>query len=412
MKNSKTFCPLAWGHNFINVDGSFQVCCVSDSFENNIVINGENVKVNNALSFEKILNSDTLKDIRMDMINSRWPTACQRCKLTEDGGGVSSRIKEFGKYSHLVDKMIENTDDKGEVLNATVYSLDLRLGNSCNLSCTMCDPHYSKSLVNNWNSISLEKIDEDKLDKLSSLDWDKDDFVLEYVESLKTDLLSIHFGGGEPFVNSRVLEILKLLIDKECSAKIDLSFNTNITIIPKWAEEVFPQFKSVNLFCSIDAVGPLNDYIRKGSRWNIIDRNLKYIDVNFRKLNIKECIVNVTVQMQNILKLEEIYSYLSTFENVEKTPYLSNLYFPKYLSTQALSPELKKMASQKIDHLIDAQGSHDGRNNLAEIKKFMNGAFFLKENLRFYKYINQLEKYTNMRLSKLIPELFNDKVEL
>lgn len=407
---SKTFCVLPWMHSFINTSGEYQICCSSDSFDNKIrKSDGRELTINNNVTENEVLNSETLISVRKAMLEGQWPEACTRCKNTEEGGGCSPRQKENAHFEKLHQELIDNTNTLGVLVNPKILSLDYRLGNSCNLSCAMCSPHYSKSLITNWNKISLDKINEQDLSKLKHSNWENTAEIVEKFSRISNELIHLHFAGGEPFVNNQVENLLKVAINNKISENIELSFNTNLTRIPSWTNEVFNKFKSVNLYCSIDAIGGLGEYIRRGSNWTDIDKNLKYIDLNFSKLNLKECIVNVTVQAQNIYKIDEIFDYLKQFQNISKSPYLTNLYYPSYLSTQILDKKVKELVEIKLGTI---KGNSEVNKNIAEIISFMNSGFSFGENMKFYKFTKRLDSFSKNKLFELVPELNSDTIDI
>ena len=85
---------------------------------------------------------------------------------------------------------------------------------------------------------------------------------------------------------------------------------TNMTLLPKDVAELWPLFKSVTLRCSIDGYGPLNEYIRRPSKWRDIDRHLHTLDAHFRDWNLRRVTINTTVQVYNVLDLDKLYAYL------------------------------------------------------------------------------------------------------
>ena len=146
-----------------------------------------------------------------------------------------------------------------------------------------------------------------------------------------------------------MLRILELCVELRHSQKIALSYNTNLTTLPKRVKTLWPHFRSVNLYCSIDGYGRLNEYIRRPSRWSEIDRNLHEVDQNFRQWKMKSVFISATVQNYNILDLDGLYGYLrSRFDNILPLPNLVPLYEPKYLCVQSLPTRIKDLAREKL----------------------------------------------------------------
>ena len=84
----------------------------------------------------------------------------------------------------------------------------------------------------------------------------------------------------------QMIHALRICVDSGFAGGIDLSYNTNITLLPQGVAELWPQFKSVSLSCSIDGYGSLNEYIRRPSRWRDVDRHLHTLDAHFHDWNL------------------------------------------------------------------------------------------------------------------------------
>ena len=80
----------------------------------------------------------------------------------------------------------------------------------------------------------------------------------------------IHFGGGEPFISPAIVEVLNSI-----SSKTYLRCNTNMTRINDRVLDALKKFDTIEIEASIDGVGPHNEYLRHGSKWNSIVENLK-----------------------------------------------------------------------------------------------------------------------------------------
>ena len=165
-KMSKTYCPLAWNHSFINQDGSFQVCCTSEEFDNHIRNeHGQKIMISDDVSPSDVMNSDFMKDIRVQMMNGDWPELCKRCEITEHHGGASRRIIEIQNYRDINQKNLDSTKDDGTT-TAPITSADYRLGNLCNLQCRTCNPRSAQMWIREWNEIKpdYEKFPQEVMD--------------------------------------------------------------------------------------------------------------------------------------------------------------------------------------------------------------------------------------------------------
>jgi sulfatase maturation enzyme AslB (radical SAM superfamily) len=101
-----------------------------------------------------------MNDVRRDMIDGVEIKECQDCYRQEELTGQSSRTssnKFWLKKEHVQENINHFRDHKK--LNP-VSSLELRLGNTCNLSCNSCWG-YSSSKVNEERIQIMSKNDLD-----------------------------------------------------------------------------------------------------------------------------------------------------------------------------------------------------------------------------------------------------------
>ena len=141
--------------------------------------------------------------------------------------------------------------------------------------------------------------------------WVKSRPLAFLMEQCLPSLESLHFAGGEPLIIPEMLEALDLCIQAGRADQIDLSYNTNITVIPDRVARLWPYFRSVTVHCSVDGFGAVNDYIRRPSQWSDIDRNLHLLDQHFKEWKLRLVVCSATVQAYNVLQLGELFDYLA-----------------------------------------------------------------------------------------------------
>lgn len=165
----------------------------------------------------------------------------------------------------------------------------------------------------------------------------------------------MHFAGGEPLIIPEMVEALQQCIASGRAGEIELSYNTNLTVLPEKVTELWPHFRFVTLICSVDGYGKLNDYIRRLSRWNDIDRNLRMLDTHFSDWKIGSVTVSATVQIYNILQIHELFAYIRNagFDRIAPIPQLVPLFNPLYLSIQGLPAKAKTVARERLQAEIE-----------------------------------------------------------
>jgi sulfatase maturation enzyme AslB (radical SAM superfamily) len=160
----------------------------------------------------------------------------------------------------------------------------------------------------------------------------------------------MYFTGGEPLINSEHWALLEELVDSGRASGISLMYNTNLTTIKykdKNIIDLWRQFKTVDIKCSIDAVGESLEYIRSGASWEKIKLNLEQLVSVLQTSNIKITLSPV-LSILNIWFIDELYKYASS-KNIPIN--LIILTGPDYLALDVMPDSLKPLALGIIDKL-------------------------------------------------------------
>ena len=413
----KAFCVLPWLHSFVNIGGEYQVCCTAEEFHDGITdANHKIFNIKDKPSLDEVMNSDFMKQVRLDLLDGKMPNLCSRCIITEKHDGVSRRHLENQKYAEEIPKLIDMTKPDGTI-PLEIKSADYRLGNICNLQCRMCNPRSTVMWLKDWNLVKdgPELMDESRRQEYETYDWIDDNYLVEEFSKKIEKLDTLHFAGGEPLIAPRMHEMLQLCIDKGVAQNIMLTYNTNITKLPPKVLELWKHFKEVRLLCSIDGFGKVNEYIRMPTKWEVVDRNLRYLDEHAEEHKITEILLSTTVQAYNILNLNQLYDYLKTFKNVMKAPNLINLYSPHYLGTQILPQNVKEEASRRLQEVKNdllknlPEYKHYLLENIDQVLNYMNSRHM--EDLLwpdFIKYNQKVDSVKGMQMKDYIPELYQE----
>jgi organic radical activating enzyme len=407
------FCVLPWIHRFVNLGGEVQLCCTAEEHPDSHIRNdsGQRINVTDGLSDADIGSTEYMREIRRSMLDGKWPDACERCRVTEQSGGKSRRRNENQHFEKHIPWILENTDEQG---NAPVWirSRDYRLGNLCNLRCRMCHPRASKLLLDEWNQVSRrrQRINPAKVQSLENMDWFQSDQLWQDFSAHVHDLEHLHFAGGEPLVMPEVLKALELCVQSGAAKNIELTFNTNATKFPRKHLELWPRFKAVNLLCSVDAFGSLNDYIRYPAKWSVIEKNLDMLDREHESLNLGWVIISATVQIYNIFNLAELIEYShQRYSFIRPMPNLIHLSVPNYFNIQFLPDSLKQLATTRLEEMssrLNANGISAGLKQVEAMLVYMQSGgyspFMMSEFRRTTLAFDQLR---DENLVDLVPEL-------
>jgi sulfatase maturation enzyme AslB (radical SAM superfamily) len=408
-----SFCVLPWMHRFVNLGGEVQLCCTAEEFDHSYICedNKQRINITDGLSDAQIGATRHMRDIRLSMLRGDWPAACERCRLTEETGGCSRRQAENRHFEKHLPWILENTDEKG-FAPVRIRSRDYRLGNLCNLRCRMCHPRASKLLLEEWNEVARPRlrIDEKQAAEYENMTWFHNQQLWDDFRTHCQDLEHLHFAGGEPLIIPEVLKAMEICVEQGVAGNIELTFNTNVTKITARHRELWPQFKSVNLLCSIDAYGPLNDYIRYPAKWVRLARNLDIIDQQHEELNLGSVTLSVTVQVYNIFHLHTLIDYCrGRFKFIRAMPNLVHLSIPDYFNVQHLPDDLRQMATDRLQSLktrLVLAGESAGMNQIDSVLAYLgmgeHSPYLMSE---FRRITRTFDRLRGESITDLVPEL-------
>ena len=255
MDKSETFCILPWTHIATWTDGSALLCCVAQNSH----------KLNfNKDSVDTIWNSEHFKDARVKMLKGEKVSACEHCYKEESAGIRSHRINENVLWENKLgeDRIAEliSATKKDGTLTENFITLDLRLGNTCNLQCVMCRPQDSSMWLSNAKKLKdiLETDAKWDWEHKSNIDtnqfeWYKKEKLWKDFEPMFSTIRHLIFAGGEPLLIKEHLQLIKNLVKFGYSKNIELRYHTNGTIISEEIVNLWKEFKFVEVMASIDA---------------------------------------------------------------------------------------------------------------------------------------------------------------
>ena len=297
-------CVNPWINVEITHSGKLNICCLYSS---------KNLPKISDTSINDFYNGH-MADIRKQFLAGETPEGCSKCSNLEAAGKTSKRMLDFYVYR---DKKYKINWLNPE-FDSDVVSLDLKVGNLCNLACRICNPGNSSLWANELN------IDSQAQNNIWI--YQDTDKKLDYLSELNLEYLQI--TGGEPLLNKEHLRYLQKLVNLGKSKNINLHYNSNGTVFPIHLLEIWKKFKSVEISLSIDNLYEKFNYERYGLvKWDTVEKNIQ------RFIELGDSIVlNIfsTVTVFNILDLKSIFDYFNgknipvTF-NVLTTPKIYNI---------------------------------------------------------------------------------------
>ena len=222
---NKTYCAKAFYHQHIDTRGKARLCCYTNTLLDSIDF-----------------YSDEYEAIREQMIDGNPIDHCSGCYQREENNEISPRLiynKEAEQYATLPPAPID---------------IDLRLRNSCNLACVMCNASNSSTIAKNQGM--------------------EEPYKQITLPTISKDIRRVYMAGGEPFMIKEFQNMLDNIHNDDC----EIIINTNLTIRNDIFVEKLKRFSNVSLTVSMDAVGHRLENIRHGLVWEHFEENFDYFN--------------------------------------------------------------------------------------------------------------------------------------
>ncbi len=407
---SPTFCILPWTHLATYTSGDVLLCCVAQN----------HLKLNlNETTLAKAWNSDVLKETRMKMLRGEKVSACTHCYREESVGYTSHRLAENLTWerrfsAEWLEKRVEATKPDGQ-FDEGLVSVDLRLGNSCNLTCVMCRPQDSskwlgvaKKMENSLRDESLYNEWKQKADiNQSRFEWYKKEEFWNDLLQILPYIRELIIGGGEPMLLEEHKALLEACVSTGHASHIQIRYHTNGTILDEKIFEKWRHFQLVETFISMDGVGERNHYMRHPANWPTLEKNLHKLD-SYPYGNLRAFLL-CSVHLMSVFYLDEYAEWVrkQNFKLVAKGPdgyfHPGVVHYPSYMSVQVLPKEIKEMVTKKIRD-FEAK-SPQPSSKIEGIINFMNEEDHSDQLLKTKEYIRAMDRGRKTSFSESLPEL-------
>lgn len=287
MKNQKYFCyeiykNLAiWSHNGRL---AYNPCSFFTGY----------IKESDTFDLDSVWNGPERAELKRCVETDTPIPGCKVCYKAEQHGLISRRLAGRQLYEEFhQDIDIELDSPQG---------LDYTVGNLCNLKCVICGPNNSSTWIPDYKKIyPLKFVEHLKYDKFNQIETVNP----ELLKNIKT----LHFhGGGEPLMSDSHIRLLKQVKKIKGLGDVRVFYNTNGTqrasdeLLALWEE-----CRLVELYFSIDDVGPRFNYQRTGANWNEVIDNLKWYQENMPHNHMFN--INCTWGYLNLYYLPELVDW-------------------------------------------------------------------------------------------------------
>lgn len=343
-KISKSFCVLPWIHLNTWPNGNVYPCCLTDWREEI-----GNLKHN---TLEELWNNKKMKEIRRYMLEGKKHYNCRKCYQQEDNSLDSTRTSSNRWYEKHIPEITKNTTPDGHNNDFKLLYWDFRFSNLCNMKCRMCGSFLSSK----WWEDEMKIFGGSELPQaiINVNQYSKKDINL-YLDEFINDVEEIYFAGGEPLLMEEHYFILKRLVEVG-NTNLRLRYNTNLGYlnfkkydnIELWKPFIEKDYANVTLFASIDGVGKNAEYSRKGTKWNVIEANIKRCldnEINFH--------ISCTTNIFNVLYIPEYVEHWKSLGVPHYNIHLNNvLTNPLHYCINILPDDLQSEVKKRyIRHL-------------------------------------------------------------
>ena len=379
------YCPLPFRHVFVDSTG-VSACCQLPRRSMNI---------------QHWIQSSELKNIQSQLTQGQVPVGCSVCVRQEKTQGHSLRTESLRDYGQ---QYFTDTD---------IDFVDYRASNICNFKCRSCGPAYSSAWVP--DATKLGYTDQEKVWSIGGIGEQTNyDFLTDQIDNVRR----IYFAGGEPLLMPEHWQILDMLVAKE-RFDVKLSYNTNCSTLSYGKKNIMDywskwQFGKLEIWPSIDEVGPRAELIRAGTVWPKVEENLK-------KLSELDNIIlrpGLTIGAFNVFRLPEIITHLVDIGVIKRDPkrrslnynnfFINLLESPIYYHVNVLPDDFKNEIIIKLENFV-AEFNEKYNTNISKLFEHilfeLTKPFNVAAAKHFVRQTRKLDDLRGENTYEVIPEL-------
>jgi len=295
MRDPNKYCVYTYNYPFIDNDGYVALCCKN--------INHKLPYHISEYSLEYIWNSPEMLEVRRQFEAGEEPRGCFKCYEPERQGLRSFRQKMLGALT--------KKDGRVPYEDNVIRALDLRLGNICNLRCTMCFAGNSNRIYQRlpemaehfgWSKGKLET----DLEKYQAkyFNWADDERSWENIMSMVTPALHrVYMAGGEPFYLTNFEKTIQRISKVSPDARYFINTNGTRLLRPQDLEKY--DGRKIFIRFSVDGWGKADEFTRQETVW---EEKLKVMDQYYK--HFRKIAWDVTANVFSVRHVPKLMDYL------------------------------------------------------------------------------------------------------
>lgn len=257
---------------------------------------------------------------------------CQACAFNDRTGAVSARKMNNVFYTqHLSVDIVKEVKDiiANDYKTDKLFTVDYYPSNYCNYECVMCSGGASSKR----HTFEIKFLNNTQVLKLNPTDAD--------FYNLLKNVEVINLTGGETILQPQVEELIDQLIAQDLAKDLCITLITNASSIPTKMLERFAKFKNVFYTISIDGIGDVIEYQRRGAKWETVKQNALFVYKNYGS------VVNCVLTAINVWRIDELFDWFE--ENNIVTICISPVFRELFLTVEVIPDEIKIPLIQRLE---------------------------------------------------------------
>jgi MoaA/NifB/PqqE/SkfB family radical SAM enzyme len=280
-------------------------------------------------------NTPRWKQLRQRFLDGEyWDIdECKTCTYTEKSGGTVPRqtANEFYTEFLNIDVIGEiNNIINNDMMSNDLYTMYYYPSNYCNYACIMCSGGASSKR----HTFEIKHLGAKHSIVVNDTDPDFHD-ALQKVQVLDVT-------GGETILQKQVLDLIDYLIDHDLAKNIHIAMLTNGSSYPTDVLEKLQKFKKVLYTISIDGLGSVIEYQRRGCNWETVEENC----IRIINESNSDCNINYVATAVNLPSAMDFIDWC--YEHQFKIFTITPVVRCDHLGASAMPPELRELALQRL----------------------------------------------------------------
>ena len=310
------FCYAPWTNIHINTTGTYKTCCAGTDEIGDLRV----------IPIKDLLSDQKLASIKQSLYQNNTHPNCTICTRQEQHSSVSERTwySDIAEHQSVV---VSHTDAQ------QIQNLDIRWSNTCNLSCVYCDREASSQ----WAALKRQPVE--RLDYTNTLPG-----LLEFIDSNRSTIKNLALLGGEPLLQKENDSLLDVIANH-----VHINVITNLSV-PLENNRIFQKLLSkdnVMWDISFETVEDRFEYVRHGSNWSLMLKNIQYLKDATRDKPGHNIGITSQYSVYNAMNLSELHQQFAD-HNLPMMRW-NELQYPNVLSVSSLPTHYLNKAIEELE---------------------------------------------------------------